>query len=468
MTDDINVVFSEEEINVTVADEQTIDVTIEGGVVEQIEWGTITGTLSNQTDLKAELDNKLNQPSIYNLDTETLTLGVGLIHSFIRVGNSLFGGSRTSPPTITKIIDANNMVTGGTEVITLTGKTYCESVTYNETTKKLYFLLVNEILELDPDTMDYTIFPITMTGGTGGSGAITNDGTYFYVTSYVLHSKVAKFSFNGTAFTNIGEASMVYVSLEVGYGHSAQYDKDSGYLFVCGAESPGWVAKVNVSDMSFTLIRLAGGNVTISDDIAVAPDYVYGVLEGPPQYKILKVKKSDMSYTYIDPGIAVSGYGCIYNPYDRCVYTVYNTNPGSYIKINDSTGEMRLFTAPTGIGGMNELQFSEYNMWHTTWTTPAKVIRLANPSERYVRILKADNSIGYSYNEGAVVADSFAGSGAGLTNIAVGNNGELQYKNGTAFDSNTKLVYDETTNSFTEGNLKYLYMGSKVGVFVYG
>lgn len=435
--------------------------------IESVVWGDITGTLSEQEDLQAALDAKLNSPAGSNLDTETLTLSVGQIHSFKKVGNALFGGSRTTPPTITKIHDANNMVSGGTTVITLTGKQYCESVTYSQTTKKLYFLLVNEILELDPDTMAYTVFPISMTDGTGGSGAITTDGTYFYVAGHTLHTHVAKFSFDGNAFTNVAQTSILFSTLELGWGHSAEYDKDSGYLYVGGAQSPAWMAKIDPSTLSYSVIRLPGGYEAISDDIAVAPDYVYGVLEGPTQYRIIKVKKSDWSYTLLDPGIIASGFGCIYNPYNKNIYIAYNTTPGSYLKISQETGEMRQFTAPSGNNLLNELQFSEYSMWYTTWTTPAKVIRVSNPNEQYVRILKADGTFGYSYNEGDVVADSFTGDGSGLTNIAVGNDGGLQYKNGSSFSSSAKLSYDDTTNALTAGNLKFLVSGDKVGVYKY-
>lgn len=413
-----------------------------------------------------DLNKKLDRPENFNLDTETLTLSTSYIHSFKKVGNRLFGGSRTSPPTITRVNDCNNLNSGGVQTITLTGKTYCESVTYSETRKKLYFLLVNEILELDPETMAYTIFPISMSDGTGGSGAITTDGTYFYVVSYVLHSKVAKFSFDGSSFTKIGEASILYSTLQLGWGHSAEYDADSGYLYIAGADSPGWIAKVNTSTLSYSLIRLAGGYEKISDDIAVAPDYVYAVLEGPTQYRILKVKKSDWTYSYIDPQISATGFGCIYNHYDDCIYVVYDTTPGSYIKINQKTGEMGYHVCPSGINSLNELQFDEYRMFYTTWTSPAKIIRTVDVNEQYFRILKSDNSVGLSYNEGAVSADSFSGDGSGLTNIPVGNDGNIQFKNGSNFGSNSLLFYEETSNSSSLGDMMLLNLGNKIGVFI--
>lgn len=432
--------------------------------IESVVWGDIGGTLSEQEDLQAALDAKRNSPSSYNLESESLTLSVGQIHSFIKVGNSLFCGSRTSPPTITKVHDCNNMVSGGTTVISLTGKTYCEAVTYSATTGKLYFLLVNEILELDPITMAYSVFSISVTGGTGGSGGITTDGTYFYVVSYAsITSRVAKFSFNGTAFTRVAEAGISGRS----YGHFIGYDKDTGYLFASGAANPAWFSKINPTDLSMTTVALPGGYSTVTDDTAIAPDYVYGVLENSPNFKIVRVKKSDMSYTIITTGISNAGYGCVYNPYDECVYTIFNTNPGSYLKLNVRTGEMRKHVCPADIISLSELVFSEYQMFYTTWTTPAKVCRTSAPREQALRIIKDDGSIGYSYEEGAVTADSFSGDGSALTNIPSGENGEVQLKNGNFFGSSEKLHYDVTSDALTAGNLKFLIVGDKVGVYKY-
>lgn len=435
--------------------------TNDSGFISEVNWGEITGTLSNQTDLQNELNNKLNNQNSYNLDTEVFQINSGFIHAFIKVNNSLFCGTRTTPPKIIKVRDVNNMASGGTDEITLTGKQYCEAVTYNETNKKLYFLLVNEILELNPETMTYTIFPISVTGGTGGSGGITNDGTYYYVLSYNLtNSRIAKFTFNGTTFTRIAEQILSNRPL----GHCLQYDKETGFLFGSGASNTAWVAKINRDTLATTTMQVPS-HAVFTDDLAIAPDYIFCVTENSPNFKIVRFNKSDLAYKIIDTEITNSGFACVYNKYDNCVYTVFNTSPGSYLKLNLRTNELRKYTADTGNNSLNEILIDEYRLFLTTWSNPAKIIRTAIPLEEEVRILKSNGTVGYRYTEGTLTVDNIVGNGSGLTNIAKGNEGDIQFSSSTGqLDYSSDLNYLKNYKVVKLGENKLVPFANKVGV----
>lgn len=326
--------------------------------------GNLSGINTGDQDLSVKLDS----PLIFKLDNETVDLGSGnnTIHSFIKIGDSLFCGTRTNPARLIKIHDCQNLNGEKTVVILPSGNNLAESVTYNESTNKLYFLLGNtdtHVVEVNPDTMEYSILtnPDTIAGASGG---ITTDGTYLYVSSFYTPCTIYKYSFDLTLISS--------QALDYTQGHSLVYDSETGYLFATGGSTTPWIAKINPTDLSFINVLLPDSN-TISDDLALSPDYIWAATEGLTKH-LVRIKKSDLSYIYIGTN-SYSSYGCMFNRYDNCVYAVYSSPVGEYHKIDTEKNLVSIYRSTTSVGALNELVFDAQSLYFTTWTSPAKIIR---------------------------------------------------------------------------------------------
>lgn len=461
----------------------------------EIDWGEIGGTLSDQTDLQSALDLKVDDTDLANyvpytgatgdvnlgthnitaanltgtntgdqdlsyylenkkgksMDYQIQTSDTSYYHSSIMVENYLYLGTRTVPATISKV---NREDLSDFSTITLsTGNNNAESVTYNELDGFLYFLCSNsKIIKFNPTTMAYTVHSYP-TVDSGSSGGITNDGTHLYFICNSLSPKTAKIL--------MSDMSLVTSVVNGLYnGHALVYDSETGYLF--GTSTTGSIEKIN--PINLAVVTSTSVFRILSDDIALSPDYLWCVSENNPSI-IYRISKIDLSILEIPTGITVAGFGCVYCGIDNCIYVIFNED-STVIKIDTETLKMSIYQ-DTSQDGVNEIVSDGYRIFLTTWTSPAKIIRIGNPIFTEFRWHNSDGSEGMRYTEGTLTADYLVGNGSGITNIPVGNTGDIQFKGTTVnLDYDGDFNYDKPTKNVELGNYRCLLINSKIGVFL--
>lgn len=204
-------------------------------------------------------------------------------HSFLSVGNALYGGERSSGSRgarFYKFPDKNDLSIS--EYIEMTnegaGIKGFESVTYDSGTGNFYALLSNtsSIITIPANNISaYTITTITgMPSGCffRGSGGIVNDGTHLYVgTETIPNSFVLKILISTLAVVDDYEWPRAQI-------HAANINLDNGYAVFTTSGSDCYLLKVNLSDFSHQELQLNLDVVT--DDFAIANSFDFAFIGG--------------------------------------------------------------------------------------------------------------------------------------------------------------------------------------------
>jgi hypothetical protein len=148
---------------------------------------------------------------------------------------------------------------------------------------RVYFVSHSGILELNPHNQQIQLV-ISLQGKIGG-GSIATDGSYLYVVTFNENpSVIYKY-----ALSNFTLTDSVHIAGKT-YGHAIGYD--GAYLYATSALPTGtnWLAKVNPSDLTYSIIDV-GGKPT--DDMCFTSDYVYLGYEDTTECE--RFLKSDLS-----------------------------------------------------------------------------------------------------------------------------------------------------------------------------
>lgn len=314
-------------------------------------------------------------PQIINKQTVTLAAGENQIHSFIYHNNKIYAGTRTTPAKFLRFNDLDDLT--DYDVVTFANDglhNRAESMRYDATKDKIYIAFNyggpgNKVLvtEIDPDDLTYTDVIADTTALAGTSPAITSDGTSLYVLTYTYPAKIIKYNLTTYAQTTIATINDGVANKNV--GHALIYDGTN--LYGTGAVSPGWVAKIDPSDLTHTVANFSSGNNIATDDLTIAGDYLYVGLEATTGM-IVKVKKSDLSLENISTGQTVACYGTYFD--GEYIWGVYNSSPGNLVRIDPTTSEINTYTFDSGENSLNEITSNGSRFFVTTWTSPAKVI----------------------------------------------------------------------------------------------
>ena len=354
------------------------------------------------------------------------------IHGFIFLRsplgtNYLFASTRSTPASIIRI---NPDDVSSFSVITTTNDgnhNSCDDIVFAN--GKVYGAFgVNQsssliLFNVDPDTLAYSETTIPSFENTTGSPVITSDGTNLFVFTESTVGSFAKISFGGALLSTNFLASENGTTFTNNFGstpHSCRFDGRDIYVsgFVANnilspmptnpaLKTSPWIAKVNPADLSFTgLCWITNSTIgtnnqpaNMTDDFADSGDYLWFGFETYHPELILRVRKSDMTYDWINVAEtnAWSNFG---NYYDgRYVWACYASSPaGTLWRIDPVSLEATEFLLTTNQASVNEIISDGLRYWVTGWgNVPATVTRFAVPPGRdIVKLVQPSDGIAAS------------------------------------------------------------------------
>jgi hypothetical protein len=168
-------------------------------------------------------------------------------------------------------------------------------------------------------------------------------------------------------------------------GHSMRY-KD-GMLYITGATTPPWIAKVRASDMSFIQNKDMPGGDIFTDDFAMTGSYVFAGLESDyhSSYSgtIFRISQNDITQIY---GIATgtkggSGLtGSCYGVQEAMgyIWAIFNTTPGILTRIDPVSLQFKNYRLD--YNSPNEIISDGKRLFITYWNLTPGVVQAFDPS----------------------------------------------------------------------------------------
>lgn len=223
----------------------------------------------------------------------TLDTGQSLLHTLLLAKGKLFATTQTSP---TWFIRCNNLedLTDRTSFQFANDGFHnsSDAATYVAETDRIYVLFDHAsritVAEVNPDTHATSdVISDTAHGGAGINGSICSDGTHLYVATLTSPAKVVKYTLAG--------AFVAELTLTKNNAHAIMYDGVD--LFVTGATSPGWIARVNPSAMTAVEADFPTGMNVATDDMASVGNDVWVGYEVTNSSNILRISKTTLAIT---------------------------------------------------------------------------------------------------------------------------------------------------------------------------
>ena len=246
-------------------------------------------TISENLGLIDEIPLFLN-----HLNSYTYAEGENWPHAMIYLNGYIYVGLMTSPGKLLKI-DADDL--SSYSVCTFTDDGNHDQIIdaiYSVSKGKIYCLfaeyLRTVIVEVDPDTLEYTTVVDSSSYGCG-QGSLTTDESYLYVGLF-YDTDVIKIDMSDWSIDDIED-----VIDEI---HAIDYDGTNVY----GTTNAGNVLQINPSDLEFTSNALGAGATIAPDEFAMTATHLYIGVETLTG-KIYKVAKSDLSSVAIETGKAL-------------------------------------------------------------------------------------------------------------------------------------------------------------------
>lgn len=310
----------------------------------------------------------------------TLTDIHGGIHGLCYVPEvkQLFASVMSIPCTIvrfnTPTIDLNDYTTAA-----LTGNQGYDII-YIPSKGKLYATcsggsLINGIFEIDPITLQSSC----VINANIHAESLCTDGRFLYFADK-LFGILYQYR-----LSDLGLHNSIQLQDEDGFfcdsPHACKCDGNNIYL--TGATSPAWIAKVNPVDLSHVVKRFQEGDNIATDDMAITSTDIWVGLEPfSGAGAILKINKETLDIQRIFTGIAKSkSVGCWYDG-NRYVYNcipskpAYVNSPGLLEQINIIDNTIRMLNMDEGERTLNEVQGDEENLYLTCFLNPPIVMKI--------------------------------------------------------------------------------------------
>jgi hypothetical protein len=220
------------------------------------------------------------------------------------------------------------------------------------------------VSEIDPypDTMTTTDVINDTTHSMGGWGAIATDNEYLYVLTNTNPCKIIKYSLS--TWLEVASATLT----DLNGGHALEWD-GADHLFATGAVSPGWIAKIAISNLAFTSASLLTGDNIVTDDIVIVGERVYvGIESGNGVVYIFDT--ADLSYTRYSGGWSGICWGAFYD--GRYVIMLYPAANSLLVFIDPVTSEMFTKALPS-TANVNELIRIDNYYVYTQYQSPGRV-----------------------------------------------------------------------------------------------
>jgi hypothetical protein len=359
--------------------------------------GDIGNADSSKDSITISMNNQKNISAIFVKAIETVTLNNDewLVHGSLYLNGYYYLSTRTSPAKIIRL-NANNLA--DYKVITFPdGYSSAEQLAYSSNTGKIYTIFFSgdnktEIASIDPSTMAYNenaIYDSLHDSQQGSGPTIAIDGDYLYSTAFVHISghpieRTLLLKYSLTSMSSIPVDSLLLDST-CSNAHSMRY-KD-GMLYITGATTPPWIAKVRASDM--TLIQkkdMPGGDI-FTDDFAMTDSYIFGGLESDyhSSYSgtIFRISQNDITQIY---GIATGtkgGSGLAGNCYGvqeaiGYIWAIFNTTPGTLTRIDPVSLQFKNYRLD--YNSPNEIISDGKRLFITYWNLTPGVVQAFDPS----------------------------------------------------------------------------------------
>src|SRR6185295_11377161 len=224
-----------------------------------------------------------------------LPSGDDQVHGFIYARGYLWATTLTSPAKLIRFNDLNNL--NDISVITFAGGGTHDNATdlvYSKTKDRIYVVFNSSgstlVSAVNPVTLAVTNVIVDVNQPTqtvSGGASITTDESFLYIVTSAADSIVLKYPLTTAGTLNAATASATLSGFSA--GHNIKFDGTN--LYVTGASSPAWIARVGTTSLAATTQSLSVN--TITDDMAFAGDYVY-VGSEDANGKVLRIKKSDL------------------------------------------------------------------------------------------------------------------------------------------------------------------------------
>ncbi|MES2367027.1 MAG: hypothetical protein V4563_14220 [Pseudomonadota bacterium] len=323
-------------------------------------------------------------PIIADRLTVNLTSGqCDFPHSLLYESNSnkLFAVGRDSPgQLLTANVPALDGIVAQLFDNTDNAHSYPVDLVYIASTDKIYCLFSNyatsdpstvkkiTISEIDTGDLSYT--DVVRDNSTYVStGSMATDQTYIYVLTYEpVSSTVVKYRVSD--WVKVSTTTLDGLQL----GHSLRFDGTN--LYATGNQISGnsWIARIDLSDMSYEWVMFPSTVQTTTDDFGFSDDYAFVGFEGPSG-TIAKVRKSDLSIELLDTGYVQSCYGI--QGVEGAVYALFISG-ATLIRIDTITGDIVGYDFG-GTPSINELQTDGTYIYLTQYIVSPNINRLNIP-----------------------------------------------------------------------------------------
>lgn len=224
------------------------------------------------------------------------------------------------------------------------------------------------ISEIDPVTLAYTDVVRTNTANLSHSICATDTHLFLTCTSTTNTAVLLKFSMSNWAQTGrIDFAPRTALQ-------SPRYDGTNVYL-MAGDNSPGWVAKVDPTTLTYSVADLLTQENAVGDNQSFFGDYFWVPLfNSDSDTNILKVAKSNLSITRINTGLPYPDYTVFTD--SQYVWRALGSAPGTIQRIDPNTLSMYSMTLETGEDIPSDIVSDGTHLFIGLDTSPAKLIRL--------------------------------------------------------------------------------------------
>jgi hypothetical protein len=386
-----------------------------------------------------------------NRQTVTVSSHLSFMHGFIYQKDKLWASDMQFPNNLIRFNNPNDLTDYDTLQIGADGNEgdgY--DLIYVPSKDKIYAITNNtgltghaKIYEVDPVTLtktlrvdyDATFFEIS---------SLATDNIYLY--ALVTGGTILKINLSDFSFTTHSISSS-------SNAHSIRYD--GTYLYVTDVGNQrAW--QVRPSDMS-VLNTTDFGASGFTDDFCFAGDNLYCGVE-TTSGSIYVINKITWTSSTIATGVAAECFGTFFD--GKYVWAVFNTSPGTIVRIDPETKNVYKFTLSSGENTPSEIISDGQRFFITSYINPSKVIRMSVPSLTYVRdaggitSLTTTGSSGastYNTSTGALNIPVYSGGGTpagNFGNVQINRSGVLSTPGSDSldFESATGLTVKGAVN----------------------
>lgn len=310
----------------------------------------------------------------------TLSAGLGYIHGFLYQSGKLWACTETTPSHVVRFNNPANNLSDYTVLDFANDGLHNDSrqIIYVPSKGKFYVIFHGfassvVVSEVDPVTLAST--DVISTASTDQQGeTLCASSTNLFILVHVItgstgYGGVIKYllsNWSETGRVTLGNSGLIGTQ-----PHSMQFDNTN--IYVTGASSPGWVAKVDPVSLAFTTQSFVAGDNIPTDDFGMTTSNLWVGLEAMTGI-LVRVNKSDLSLSRLSTGILDSYSFGVFND-GTYIWNLIPFSPNGIVQrinpINTNIVNVDTEAVP------NEIDTDGTNYFLTTFSNPSKVFELS-------------------------------------------------------------------------------------------